>query len=206
MESKKEEFQKEWDALKYDIHSIKEEILNEIRVWHTPKSFNQEEVNENKDGESQSVTGKVEAQLKIKKFESLTYDLSSAQDPHFQEFNSMPWNYFISNIDMIKFDGNYHVEWMFQMEQFFETMMKQLRNQAIMEYRIKWKNLPIEDLTWEDSFIQKCQQLIKHWGQCLSEGEVFSFESCLISCVWELMWCIRRFPPWSGLFIWISFF
>ena len=32
MESMKEEFKKELDALKYDIHSIKEEILNEIRV------------------------------------------------------------------------------------------------------------------------------------------------------------------------------
>jgi hypothetical protein len=57
------------------------------------------------------------------------------------------------------------------MEQFFEIMMKQLRNQAIMEYPIKCKKLPKEDLTWEVSFIQKSQQLIKHRGQCLSEGE-----------------------------------
>ena len=69
MESGKEEFQKELYSLKYDIHSIKEGILNEIRVRHTRKSFTQEEVNENKDVESQSLTGKVEAQLKIKKFE-----------------------------------------------------------------------------------------------------------------------------------------
>ena len=72
---------------------------------------------------------------------------------------------------MIKFDGNYHVEWIFQMEQFIETMMKQLRNQAIMEYPIKWKNLPIEYLTWEEFYIQKRQQLIKNRGQRLSEGE-----------------------------------
>ena len=58
----------------------------------------------------------------------------------------MPWNYFIPNINMIKFDGNYHVEWIFLIEQFFQTIMKQLRNQAIMEYLIKWKNLPIEVL------------------------------------------------------------
>ena len=83
MESMKEEFQKELDALKYDIHSMREDILNEIRVRHTRKSFTQEEVNNNKVVESQSVTGKVEAQLKIKNFESLTYDLSSAQYPHF---------------------------------------------------------------------------------------------------------------------------
>ena len=61
MESMKEEFQKELDALKYDIHSMREEILNEIRVRHTCKSFTQEEVNENKDVESLSLTGKVEA-------------------------------------------------------------------------------------------------------------------------------------------------
>ena len=40
--------------------------MNEIRVWHTHKSFTQEEVNENKDVESQSLTRKVEEQLKIK--------------------------------------------------------------------------------------------------------------------------------------------
>ena len=69
---------------------------------------------------------------------------------------------FHSNIDMLKFDGNYHVEWILQMEQFFETVMKQVRNQAIMEYLIKWNNLPIEDSTWEELYIQKHQQLIKH--------------------------------------------
>ena len=65
MESVKEVFKKELDALKYYIHSIKEEILNEIRVGHTRKSFTKE-LNENKDVESQSLTGKVEAQLKIR--------------------------------------------------------------------------------------------------------------------------------------------
>ena len=54
---------------------------------------------------------------------------------------------------MIKFDGNYHVAWIFEMEQFLETLMKQIRNQAIMEYLIKWKNLSIEDLTWEEFYI-----------------------------------------------------
>ena len=63
---------------------------------------------------------------------------------------------------MIKLDGNYHVAWILQMEQLFETMMKQLRNQAIMEYLIKQNNLPIEYLTWEEFYIQKHQQLIKH--------------------------------------------
>ena len=66
----KEEFQKELDALKYDIHSMREKILDEIRVRHTRKSFTQEEINENKDVESLSLTGKFEEQFKIKKFES----------------------------------------------------------------------------------------------------------------------------------------
>ena len=78
-----EEFQKELDVLKYDIHSIKEEILNKIRVRHTRKSSIQEKIKENKDVESQSLTGKVEAQLTIKKFKSLKYDILSIQDPHF---------------------------------------------------------------------------------------------------------------------------
>ena len=86
MESRKEEFQKELDSFKYDIHSIKEEILNEIRVQDTRKSFTQEEVNENNDVESQSLIGKVEAQLKIKKFKSFTYDISSTEYPHFHGF------------------------------------------------------------------------------------------------------------------------
>ena len=47
------------DALKYDIHSMREEILNEIMVQHTHKSFTQEEVNENKDVESQHLQEKL---------------------------------------------------------------------------------------------------------------------------------------------------
>jgi hypothetical protein len=99
----------------------------------------------------------------------LTYDISSVQDPHFQGFNSTTRNYFIPNIDMNNFDGNYHLTWIFQMEQFFEIMMKRKRNQEIMEYLIKWKNLPMKNLTWEKSFIHNPKQLIKHWG---GEGHV----------------------------------
>ena len=41
------------------------------------------------------------------------------------------------------------------------TRTKQLRNRVITEYLIKWKNLSVEDSTWEDdSFIQKHLQLI----------------------------------------------
>ena len=44
-----------------------------------------------------------------------------------------------------------------------ETRTRQLRNRSILEYLIKWKNLPIEDSTWEDeNFIQKHPKLLKH--------------------------------------------
>ena len=83
MESMKDKFRKELDSMKHDLHSIKEEILNNIRVRHTLNSSTKEEDKENKNVESQPLTGKVEAQLKKKKIESLTYDFSSLQDTHF---------------------------------------------------------------------------------------------------------------------------
>ena len=44
-----------------------------------------------------------------------------------------------------------------------ETRTRQLQNQSISEYLIKWKNLPTEDSTWEDeNFIQKHPKLLKH--------------------------------------------
>ena len=43
-----------------------------------------------------------------------------------------------------------------------ETRTRQLRNRSISEYLIKWKNLPVEDSTWEDeNFIQKNPKLLK---------------------------------------------
>jgi hypothetical protein len=43
-----------------------------------------------------------------------------------------------------------------------ETKIKQLRNQAINEYLIKWKNLPVEEATWEDElFMKKHLQFVK---------------------------------------------
>ena len=42
------------------------------------------------------------------------------------------------------------------------TRTRQLRNRSILEYLIKWKNLPTEDSTWEDeNFIQKYPKLLK---------------------------------------------
>ena len=44
-----------------------------------------------------------------------------------------------------------------------ETRTRQLQNRSILEYLIKWKNLPTEDSTWEDeNFIQKHLKLLKH--------------------------------------------
>ena len=49
-----------------------------------------------------------------------------------------------------------------ELEVVTETRTRQLRNQSISEYLIKWKNLPTEDSTWEDeNFIQKHPELLK---------------------------------------------
>jgi len=41
-------------------------------------------------------------------------------------------------------------------EAVMETRTHQLRNRSIVEYLIKWKNLPAEDSTWEDKiFIEQ---------------------------------------------------
>jgi len=44
-----------------------------------------------------------------------------------------------------------------------ETRTRQLRNRSISEYLIRWKNLSVEDSTWEDeNFIQRYRELLKH--------------------------------------------
>ena len=57
------------------------------------------------------------------------------------------------------------------MEKLFETMTRHLRNKETMDYLIKWRNPPIEYSKWEDPFTQGHQQLIKHWGQCVYQGQ-----------------------------------
>ena len=43
-----------------------------------------------------------------------------------------------------------------------EIRTRQLRNRSILEYLIKWKNLPTEASTWEDeNFIQRHLELLK---------------------------------------------
>jgi hypothetical protein len=47
-------------------------------------------------------------------------------------------------------------------ETILETRIKQLRNRAITEYLVKWKNLLVEEATWEDEFfMQKHLWLVK---------------------------------------------
>eukprot|EP00253_Pinus_taeda_P011542 PITA_11542 len=47
-------------------------------------------------------------------------------------------------------------------EAVIETRTRQLRNRSISEYLMKWKNLSVEDTTWEDeNFIQKHPKLLK---------------------------------------------
>jgi hypothetical protein len=48
------------------------------------------------------------------------------------------------------------------LEIILKTRIKKLRNQAIIEYLIKWKNLLVEEATWEDElFVQKNPWLVK---------------------------------------------
>jgi hypothetical protein len=43
-----------------------------------------------------------------------------------------------------------------ELETIIKTWIKQLQNRPITENLVKWKNLPVEDVTWEDEFfIQK---------------------------------------------------
>ena len=49
-----------------------------------------------------------------------------------------------------------------ELEAVTETRTRQLQNRSILEYLIKWKNLPTKDSTWEDeNFIQKHPNLLK---------------------------------------------
>ena len=47
-------------------------------------------------------------------------------------------------------------------EEITKIRTRQLRNRSILEYLIKWKNLPMEDSTWEyESFIQHHPELLQ---------------------------------------------
>jgi hypothetical protein len=59
-----------------------------------------------------------------------------------------------------------------ELETILETRIKQLRNQTITEYLVKWKNLLVEEATWEDKFfMQKHRWLDKCRGQHFFERD-----------------------------------
>jgi hypothetical protein len=52
-------------------------------------------------------------------------------------------------------------------DEILEVRAKQLRNMSIKEYLVKWKNLPIEDASWEN------EQVIQQTGSGLLVGKQF---------------------------------
>jgi hypothetical protein len=52
-------------------------------------------------------------------------------------------------------------------EEILEVREKQLRKRSTREYLIRWKDLPIEDATWEN------EQLVRETGLELLEGKQF---------------------------------
>ena len=53
------------------------------------------------------------------------------------------------------------------LEEILEVREKKLRKRSIKEYLVKWKNLPIEDATWEN------EQVVRETGLELLEGKQF---------------------------------
>ena len=53
------------------------------------------------------------------------------------------------------------------LEEILEVREKKLRKRSIKEYLVKWKNLPIEDATWEG------EQMIRKTGPELLVGKQF---------------------------------
>jgi hypothetical protein len=56
-----------------------------------------------------------------------------------------------------------------------ETRVKQLRSRVIKEYLVKWKDLPIEDATWES------ERMVQENGYGLLEGKQFPVGETVIS-------------------------
>jgi hypothetical protein len=52
-------------------------------------------------------------------------------------------------------------------EEVLEVREKQLRNREVREYMVKWKNLPIQDATWEN------EQVLQQAGAKLLVGKQF---------------------------------
>jgi len=60
-------------------------------------------------------------------------------------------------------------------EEILEVREKRLRNRSIKEYLIKWKDLPIEDATWEK------EQVVREAGLELLEDKQFQVGETVMS-------------------------
>ena len=107
VESMKDEIKQELDAFKNVINDIKGNNLNQLRFFHNLTSYDGEEDKENKNVESQSLIGKIEARLEKNRFKSLKFNHSSLQGTYFQRFKSILGNYVTSKMDVRKFDDDY---------------------------------------------------------------------------------------------------
>lgn len=96
MEGRKDEFKQGLGSLKYDLDFIKEDILNEIMFLNVLNSSTREEDKNKQSVKFQPHIRKFDAKLKKNRFDFLTFDHSSLQDPNFHWFNSRPRNYHIS--------------------------------------------------------------------------------------------------------------
>jgi hypothetical protein len=60
-------------------------------------------------------------------------------------------------------------------EEIIETRVKQLRSREVREYLVKWKDLPIEDATWES------EQVLHQTGSKLLVGKQFPVGETVMS-------------------------
>ena len=56
------------------------------------------------------------------------------------------------------------------LEAIIEFRERNLRRCTIREYLVKWKDLPIEDATWESEEIIAASRIEIAWGQAISRG------------------------------------
>jgi hypothetical protein len=61
------------------------------------------------------------------------------------------------------------------LEKILEVREKRLRKRSIKEYLIRWKDLPIEDATWEN------EQVVRETGLELLEGKQFLVGEAVMS-------------------------
>jgi hypothetical protein len=103
MNENKEEMQNSMKTLETNLLQRIPNRDMEIQGHHENK--------ENNGVETQSHMGSIVSQLESTNTEFQNHSL--LQDPHHRGFIAAPRNHFIPNIDMRKFDGKYHITWIF---------------------------------------------------------------------------------------------